>query len=1072
MHTGTRMNAGRLVNRLPGRTTAVVLLLGLSFIMGIRPGIAVTDTGRQIQFDIAPQPLPSALLKFSEQSGVQVTSPGELVEGKNSAGAVGTFNPGRALTLLLKDTALQFDMVDANTAVIARSGEPKATRNDLQRVSQANAPAPLSETPGNKLSPASSDPAPIQASRGADTTGNASFSPAEADKAKLEEVVITGTSIKRINAETALPVQVLKRDDIARTGASTVEELFRQISSASSVGSTVAAQATGTQTGSIATISLRGLGSGRTLVLINGRRSSAYGGGSVGPAGSSVDISAIPVAAIERVEILKDGASAIYGSDAIAGVVNFILRPNYQGAEITAHGGTPLHAGGGTEENVSAYAGMGDLTRDRYNVALGVNFEHVTAIMGSHRSFATRYSPGYGNDVTSSFSFPANAALPGRGTRNPAFPNCGPNSLNDANFPNQCRFDNSPFDSLQPAQRKININFNGSLAVTGTSRLYTEASYSQVKTTTTVQPVPLSYQNPLLAGNPYNAFLANLLATQYPNYHNPAVVPGTGAFLLPPTSPYYPAAFAAANGANGQPLNLIYRDFANGLRHTQDTADTMRVVGGFKGNTAGWDYDTSLLYSEVKVKEDLQSGYPLYSQIMPLLDTGTINPFGPTSDPAALAAAKAAEFTGQDFSSKTSITSLNATGSRELLALPAGPLSAAVGAELRRETFDYHPAAAVQTGDIAGQGGNQLPESASRNVESGYLELNAILLKGLEIDAAVRYDNYQGIGSTANPKGSLRWQPFSWVLLRASAGTGFRAPSLTDLYASQARSVTANGTRDPIQCAVFDANNPSCSFQFTTVTGGNPNLTPEKSRTFTLGTVLEPVRDLSIDLDSFWIFLHNQIVVGGLNYATILQNAQTATQFSNLITRDAAGQIVAISQTNANLFKSAVSGLDIDLKYGFRVGNLGRVTLLGDGTYFYKYDTQNANGTWTAQLDRGLTSVGGVISRWRYNATAAYEMDSWKFSITQNFQKKYHDVPSSVTQVPRNVAAYDTLDAQASFLGLKSFKFTVGARNVFDKIPPYANYAASANNFIGGYDISYGDPRGRFVYATITYSAR
>jgi iron complex outermembrane receptor protein len=141
--------------------------------------------------------------------------------------------------------------------------------------------------------------------------------------------------------------------------------------------------------------------------------------------------------------------------------------------------------------------------------------------MGSHRSFATRYSPGYGNDVTSGFSFPANVALPGKGTRNPNFPNCGPDSFNDAYSPNQCRFDNSPFDSLQPAQRKINVTLNGSVILTGTNRLYSEASFSQVETTTTVQPVPLSYQNPLLQGNPYIAFLANLLATQYPKYVKP-----------------------------------------------------------------------------------------------------------------------------------------------------------------------------------------------------------------------------------------------------------------------------------------------------------------------------------------------------------------------------------------------------------------------------------------------------------------------------------------------------------------------------------------------------------------------
>jgi iron complex outermembrane receptor protein len=622
---------------------------------------------------------------------------------------------------------------------------------------------------------------------------------------------------------------------------------------------------------------------------------------------------------------------------------------------------------------------------------------------------------------------------------------------------------------VQPAQRRINVNFTGGFALAGTNQLYGEAGFSEVKTTTTVQPVPLSYQNPLLASNPYNAFLANLLATQYPNYHNPVVVPGTGAFLLPPTSPYYPAAFAAANNAAGQPLNLIYRDFANGLRQTEDTAHTTRVVGGIKGNVAGWDYDASLLYGEVKVKEELQAGYPLYSRMMPLLDSGTINPFGPTTDPAALAAAKAAEFVGQDFSSKTSITSLAGRGSRELLQLPAGPLSFAVGAEFRRETFDYNPAAAVQTGDIAGQGGNQLPESATRNVESGFVEFNAVVLKGLELDAAARVDNYQGVGSTLNPKASLRWQPDSWMLLRASVGTGFRAPSLTDLYASQARGVTGNGTRDPIQCPVFNPNNPSCSFQFTTITGGNPDLSPERSTTYTLGTVLEPVRNLTVDIDSFWIFLRNQIVVGGLNYALILLNEQSATQFANLIQRDSSGRIVAISQTNANLFKTNVSGLDIDLKYGFELGNLGRLSFNGVGTYFYKFDVQNADGTWLGQLDRGLTSQGGVRARWRHNATIVYDFNSFTASVTHNFQKKYNDVPSSITLVPRKVSPYNTIDAQLSYSGLKSFKFAVGAKNLFNKVPPYANYAASSNNFIGGYDITYGDPRGRFVYLNVDY---
>lgn len=1058
----------------PARTVlSLVCILAVALTGGIRPSLAAMELGAQVRFDIAPQQLPSALLQFSAQSGVQVTSPGQLVEGKKTPGVVGTFTPGRALALLLKDTSLLFDVVDEKTVVITGPARPKVSRTDLRRVSEEPSPGP-----------GLTDRRELRLAQAATTATDLAPSPETSQQPRvMEEVTVTGSSIKRINAETALPIQIMRQEDIARTGATNAEELFHQISAASSVGSVVAAQETGIQTGSISTISLRGLGSERTLVLINGLRSAVYGGGGAGANGNSVDISSIPIAAIERVEILKDGASAVYGSDAIAGVVNFILRSNFQGIEASATAGTPTDKGGGQQEQASVYAGKGDLVNDHYNVGLGVDFEHYTPLMGSDRAFATRYSPGYGNDVTSSFAFPANVSLPnGGGTRNPAVPNCGPNSIVDRNFvdsnnvPTQCRFDNSPYDSLQPLVQKISVMFNGHLTMTDTSQLYTDDTFAQVKTTTTVQPVPLSNGNALLASNPYNAYLSNLLATQYPQYPKLASLVGTGAFLLSPNSPYYPTAFATAHGIDGQPLNLIYRDFANGPRNTRDTADTLRFVIGYKGNTAGWDYDTSLLYNQINVKEDLLSGYALYSELMPLLDQGSINPFGATADPAALAQAQADTFTGQAFETKTSITNLNGRVTRDLMQLPAGPLTGALGVEFRHETFEFDPAGAIQTGDISGEGGNELPISASRNVESAYLELNATLAKGLEVDLAGRYDNYQRVGSTGNPKLSLRWQPTQSVLVRAAAGTGFRAPSLTDLYAPQTQSITSNGTRDWLNCPNFLPDNPACSFQFTTITGGNPHLSPEKSQSYTLGAVFEPVRDLSIDLDSFWIFLRNQITVNGLNYAFIMQSAATEEQYKSYINRGADGTIVSINQTNANLFKSELSGLDMDIKYRFDMGLAGRLTLLGNGTYYSRYVAQNPDGSWTSQLDVGLPSValgeGGIVSRFRYNATAVYEIGSWGLSLTQNYQKRYHDTVSNISATPRFVSAYQTIDSQVFYKGLQSFKFTLGVRNLFNRDPPYANYAGTANNFVGGYDLNYGDPLGRFVYLTAQYSVR
>jgi iron complex outermembrane receptor protein len=1071
------MNANSRLDFLSRSTRVLLFVLALAIATGIRPSMAAADLGQQKQFDIAPQQLSSALLQFSAQSDIQVTVPGQLVEGKNSPGVVGKYKAGSALAILLKDTALRYDVVDGSTVVITGPAERRAAvRNDSQKISDpvlASAMAPSGQE--IKLAQATSTTGQTTSAQnpGAVTTSSSTSVPSD----NISEIVVTGTSIKGLDAESALPITVLKSEDIARTGATSAEDLFRYISSASSSGSTVQAQATGNQTGSISTISLRGLGSGRTLVLINGQRSAPYGGGSTGEAGNSVDISSIPVAAIERVEILKDGASAIYGSDAIAGVVNFILKDNFQGVDASVYGGAPTRSGGGTEQQANFFGGIGDLKTDRYNINLGLDFDHTGEILGASRPFATRYSPQFGNDVTSSFAFPANIAVfpaPPKGsptTINPEVGNCAP-SLNDKNFPAQCRFDNSPYDSVQPDTKRGNALLNAHYQLTDTTQLYSELSFAHVETTTQVQPVPLSYQNPLLPGNPFLAYQANLLATQYPTYHNPAITPTAAAFLLPPTSPYYPTAYAAAHGMAGLPLNLIYRDFANGVRLEEDTSDTTRAVGGWKGNLLGWDFDTSVLYSEVKVKEDLKSGFPLYSKIMPILDSGIINPFGPTTDPTALAAAAGADFDGQDWSSRTSLTSLSGHASRGLFDLPGGPFSAAVGAEVRRETFIYDPSGPIQTGDITGEGGNQLPENAARSVESAYLEVNMPIVHSLDADAAVRYDHYQAVGSTVNPKGSLKFQPFDWWLLRASAGSGFRAPSLTDLYAAQATSVTANGTRDPIKCPTFDPNNPACSFQFSTVTGGNPNLKPEKSTTLTWGTVFTPVQNLSLGLDTFWIYLKNAIVVGGLPVSTILQNAASATQFASLITRDANGNIVFISQTNANLFKEDVTGTDVDFKYAFNLADYGRITVLLDGTYYYKFATQNPDGSWTGQIDKGLTTVSGVISRWRHSASLVYDIGPWDASLTQHYQKKYHDSASTVTGANREVGQYDTVDGQLSYHMNKAWTFTLGVINIADTAPPYANYASSANNFVGGYDLSYGDPRGRFVYGRVGFQFR
>jgi iron complex outermembrane receptor protein len=895
----------------------------------------------------------------------------------------------------------------------------------------------------------------------------------------MERVIVTGSSIKRIDGETALPVQVLKREDIERTGASSTEELVKQLSSLSSAGSsTTAANASGYGGGSIATVSLRGLGSARTLVLVNGRRVSVYGGGSAGSAGSSVDVNSIPLSAIERVEVLKDGASAVYGSDAIAGVVNFILRKDFTGVEATANYGQ-TGDGLGRDRKASVFAGFGRFGEDGWNLTTSLTVQKTDAILGSDRGFARRLNVEERNDYTSSIAFPANVVLNNRGALgNPALPNCGPYSVVSPFSPTRCSYDNSPFVSLQPNLEKASFMANGRLRLSGDAEAYFESGYTKNKITSTTQAVPLAYNAVTTASNPYVPAFQQLVA-QYPGMaakYGSNI--GRGGAVLVPSSPYYPSAFAVANGLSGLPLLLNYRDVANGSRNTLDVSENARFVAGVRGSVAGWDMDSAFLYSQSKVHENLLSGYAQYSKVLPIFNSGVINPFGETSDQAALEAVRAAEFRGTSYASKTSTTSVDVKGSREIYTLPAGAVGMALGAELRREKFAYDPSVAIQTGDIAGLGGNAFPVVGARNVGSVYAELSIPIIKKLDADVAVRYDNYQGVGHTVNPKASLRWQPLDTLMLRAAVGKGFRAPSLTDLYTPQATSITGNGSRDFVRCPNLATGAPrDCNFQFTTITGGNPNLKPEKSTSITAGIMWEPVKNASISLDAFRIDLKDAIVVGGLSSAYFLASADRTTQYAQFINRGApdgnaagVGPIESIVQTNANLFKTKVAGVDLDGVYRMRIGDANRLTFRLSGTYMDKYDTQGPDGSYTSSLDQALNASGGVIVRWKHNAGVTWQNGPYALTLLHNYQKAYTDALASLApagSARRKVDAYQTADMQFAYTGFANTKLALGVKNLTDRDPPYTNLTS---NFLGGYDVSYGDPRGRFVYVSATYS--
>ena len=877
-----------------------------------------------------------------------------------------------------------------------------------------------------------------------------------------QRVEITGSSIKRIDGETALPVQVIDRKAIERSGVINVEQLLQSVTAMASSGGLTTASASGAATGGISAISLRGLTSLRTLVLINGRRIAPYGIGFTGDS-VSVDVNSIPLAAIDRVEILKDGASAVYGSDAVAGVVNFILRSDFRGGELALTAGDTTQ-GGANSQRFSATWGKGDLARDGYNVMIMGSHQKEGGLKGADRDFAkSGINVAAGNDTSSGNTFPANIVLLDANglTRNPAVGVCpGPYSFVDPlnNPGNRCRFDPSPLVALIPPSERSSLLAAAKFALTPNLEAFVEASYSHNSIRTVIQPVPLSDQFALPSNHPL---------------FNVAPYNGASTIQLSPSAKYYPTAYVRSLIAPGDPLPDIlvrYRASLSGDRDITDVSSAPRLTFGLRGAAAGWDLDAAFLHSQSRVVETVNDGYPQLTRILPILNSGNVNFWGP-STAAEAAAVRASNFTGEAFRITSTLDSVQAKATRDLVKLPGGTMALAIGTEARREKYLFDPSAAIQTGDVSGYGGNFLTTDRSRQVQALFSELSLPIVTGLEANAAVRWDRYQGVGNSTTPKFSLRWQPVKAVLLRGSIGDGFRAPSLQDLFLPTTTGVTPPGLSDPLRCPTTTGGN-DCLTQFTTSNGGNATLKAEKSRSATLGLVFEPTANSSIGVDLFKIDVKDTIT-NGVPAALILSDLP---RYGHLVTRgprsvafpNLPGPITNIEQTNANLGETRVAGVDIDARISFAMGQQGKLSLQANGTYFSKFDTQNPDGTFTGNVNAVNPATGGLIPRWRHVLSANWSRGNWDMTLTQNYQKGYTDLASTVSETTPRVDAYQTWDAQIAYSGWKDLRLTLGVRNLLDRDPPYTN-AGGQVSFQSGYDPQYADPRGRFIYAGLRY---
>ena len=917
---------------------------------------------------------------------------------------------------------------------------------------------------------------------------------------ETQRIEITGSSIKRIDAESSLPVTTISRAEIERSGVTNVEQLVKAISSVATAGSTSGSTLSGLATYGLSSVSLRGLGESRTLVLVNGRRLAVFAGSN----GSTVavDINAVPLAAIDRIEVLRDGASSLYGSDAVAGVINFILRSDYNGLELTAQYGKPSRSGGGGVSSAGVVFGSGSVDKDRYNVMIAANVSRSESLYGRERDFAKSgvRLPFFFSGATPSGRVEGiwNTNAPGTpvvsnsnardpvanpfgistsGYGNPAASDpvtgtgqVGPNSCADIRMfqsPtkggvggvfNNCLYDPSPDVGLFPKNDHVDLVGAFKFQINPNMTAYADLLWARTKVDVTYQP------SPLRAG----------FFTTDPLFFDPATNPNNvqPALLIHPSNPAYQSVlvpYLTANGLGamiGQDIAVSSRTFLLGGRREIDTNTQNRLVTGLKGALGEWDYDVALSSNTSKSEGKLVDGYFSLLKVAETINQSNWNPWAPPgSDPALDQSLQSAKYVGPTITGTSKVDGVDGTLSGTLAKLPAGPLQMAVGSSYRRESFKVDVPPILGGGDIAGLGGATVPQDAKRKIGSLFAEFNIPIAKNLEANLSDRWDKYSAIGSTNNGKASLRWSPTPEILLRSAVGTGFRAPSLVELYQGQSTNSTEQFI-DPLDQA-------SGPIQPDALNGGNPGLKPEKSKQFSLGVVLSPIKNFSVGLDWFSIKINDMILKPGALGMINAARAGRPLFYAGDVEFAPDGSVSLVDQRLRNIGTAKVQGLDVDARWNDNF-SFGKLAVNLSGTYMSKYELDNAgikeNSVGTISNPDGtpvfIALNGGVVLRWKHTLAATWSQGPWSATLAQNFSKSYRDVPD-LDGNPHSVPDFATYDAQLSYTGVKNLKLTLGARNLFDKDPPL--FIGAGSYFGAGFDPSQYDARGRFVYVSANY---
>lgn len=828
---------------------------------------------------------------------------------------------------------------------------------------------------------------------------------------KVERIEVTGSRIKRSDMEGPSPVQSISRADIDNMGYDNLQQLLERMPVAGSgTFSTRGNNQDSTANGSAA-VSLRGLGADATLVLINGRRV-AISAFAEGITNSFVDINSIPVSAIERIDILKDGASAIYGSDAVAGVVNVILKKDIDGIEVNlGYGGTD----GPNYEETSASIVWGTSNEKSSASVIIDYFKNTSLSSGEMGSLGTADQRALGGkDFRSSRGFPGSFDVNGVQMADPSCP------TDRVSSSNSCVFDYGPYGYIAPASERIGA----------------------------ISQFEYRFDNDI------TAFLE--MAVQ----HNSSVAMGAptpldkGAALTVPAN--HP------NNPFGQEVGINYfRTVDAGARQWDIESDTMRFVAGLRGEFNDWSWETAVQKGRSKSVQtgDRSQGWVRTDFLQQEIDAGNYNPFGGTyNDPAVIDRIT----TSLVRQGESHMTSFDANISGEAFSFGDDIVMMAAGIEYREEDVTDTPDDQFRRGLIFGT--EAVSAAASRDQYAAYVEFSIPLADTLELQLAGRHDDYSDFGTTTNPKVALRWAPTDEITVRGSWAQGFRAPSLAQVGLGP--SEKSQFFKDNYRC---DATGLDCdALDYNIEFAGNPDLQPEESESWNVGFIWAPNAEFGLSVDVWSITQDNKIDQEEFGP---IYNSECNNQNSTICERLAPtggaslGTIDKIHSTFKNVSSQEVSGIDFSANYNHSLDDLGLLKFNLEWAYQNKFEKDGRDYS---------GEYGYPEHRWIFSTN--WEVGDFNTNVNLSYVGEFEDTPDIDfdgnldfdSNTSRMIDSQVLVDLQTSYRITESAKLSLGINNLFDEEPPFA--IGDGDSDLYGYASGVHNPRGRYIYTKVSFS--